>query len=310
MTSGRRSWTRTRRARMRVVTGLALTSLIGGAVVWLTGPTASASGPGWTSTSDIKWIINSGAITTIDNYAHSKSVTTAAFDNTNTYESGTIASGWTSHPLKVYTSYKTFKAHASSLPKGSWVMYDNEHWPQTPLREQRDPAAYMKDFVITAHAHNLKVILAPAVDLTTDMSCHVSGDKPWKNYLTNCDIPAMVGAAKPDLYEIQAQSFEDNTSATGTNCGCYAWVVSQAAGQARLVTGESSLPILAGLSSNHAGTVSTASHLYLDSEHTRHVVAGYWLNVPKMGKACPKCTKGGAPQVAYNYLHNKLGYSA
>jgi hypothetical protein len=46
-------------------------------------------------------------------------------------------------------------------------MYDPELWPQTPVSEQQDPVKYMTLFGQLAHANNLKVIQAPALDLGT-----------------------------------------------------------------------------------------------------------------------------------------------
>ena len=58
-----------------------------------------------------------------------------------------------------------FKAKAASIPAGSWVLYDIERWPWTPLIEQQHPLRYMKRFAYLAHAHGLKVILAPGPSL-------------------------------------------------------------------------------------------------------------------------------------------------
>jgi len=61
--------------------------------------------------------------------------------------------------------YPGFKAMASSIPRGSWVLYDIERWPWTPLIEQQHPLGYMKRFTDLAHRYGLKVILAPGPSL-------------------------------------------------------------------------------------------------------------------------------------------------
>ena len=67
-----------------------------------------------------------------------------------------------------YTSYAQFK---SNIRSGAirypyhWVMYDPEHWSKTPVSEQQNPVRYMTLFGQLAHAHGLKVIQAPALDL-------------------------------------------------------------------------------------------------------------------------------------------------
>jgi hypothetical protein len=61
--------------------------------------------------------------------------------------------------------YPGFKARVSSIPSGSWVLYDIEKWPWTPLIEQQHPLRYMKRFTDLAHSYGLKVILAPGPNL-------------------------------------------------------------------------------------------------------------------------------------------------
>ena len=69
-----------------------------------------------------------------------------------------------------YTSYAQFN---SDIASGAirypykWVMYDPEDWSATPVNEQKNPVKYMTLFGQLAHAHGLKVIQAPALDLGT-----------------------------------------------------------------------------------------------------------------------------------------------
>ena len=263
---------------------------------------------GWTGTGDIHWMINSNAIDLINSAAGNTTLTTGAFDNNRTNETGTVPSNWQSLPTTTYPSYQSFSSAVAKLAPGSWVIYDNESWTFTPAAEQQDPGAYMAKFVALAHQHQVHVILTPALDITTKMSCAVTGAPNWQNYLTNCRLPALAGAAHPDAFEIQAQSYQDNTDATVTGCGCYAWFVRQAASQARAVSGAQALRVYAGLSTDQSGVVSTGQQLNQDSQHTRQSVDGYWLNVPRKGSYCPKCTESGNPEVAVGYLR-LLGYT-
>ena len=271
----------------------------------------SATAQAWTSPSSIRWMVARSAVDTIDTYVGSTTLTTNTFDNPRTNEMGTLTAGWSAIPTTIYQSEAAFATaaanHQISTP---WVVYDTEDWPATPANEQQDPATYMKNFVYVAHQylpHPLHVILAPANDLVRSMSCYVSSDPIWKNYLSGCKLPVLAARAHPDVFEIQAQGYENDTSG-GTGCGCYAWFVRQAAADARAVRGETGLTVLAGLATDPSGNVSTGLNLYTDSASTRQVVQGYWLNVAKQSTACPKCTTSGDPQVAVNYLH-RLGYS-
>jgi len=285
---------------------LAVAAVLAGCGVAAASPHTAATG--WTGTGDIRWMINSGAIDLINGNTGNATLTTNAFDDNRTNETGTVAPNWQSLPTTTYPSYTAFSAAVTQLAAGSWVIYDNESWTFTPSREQQDPGTYMAKFVALAHQHQIHVILTPAVDITTKMSCHVTSDPSWQNYLTNCHLPTLAGDAHPDAFEIQSQGYQDDTDATSTQCGCYAWFTRQAASQARAVAGEQALSVYSGLSTNHSGVVSTGANLHTDSVDTRQAVDGYWLNVPRQGKYCPGCTKSGNPEVAVAYLR-MLGYS-
>ena len=79
-----------------------------------------------------------------------------------------VQAGYATTPVLSYTSYAQFR---SNIQSGAikypyhWVMYDPEHWYKTPVSEQQNPARYMTLFGQLAHAHGLKVIQAPALDL-------------------------------------------------------------------------------------------------------------------------------------------------
>lgn len=274
---------------------------------------AGAAAPPASAAPLSNWMVSSTAIGLIDGYTGNSTLTTNAFDVASTAEIGAPAAGWTSQRTATFTFYGPVSKSSSflyalkhgTIPAGTvYVLLDEESWSLTPHAEQVTPQIYMKEFVGAALKHGYEPILAPAMDLTSGMSCARSGLPAWQNYLVSCSVPAMVARAGPDVYEVQSQSLEANTSA-GTNCGCFAWFVSQAASQARAVV--SGLDVRAGLSTNPGGRVSSGQTLYTDTLDTDGAADGYWLNVPEKDPACPSCVAGGAPQVAVSYLQ-LLGY--
>ncbi len=261
------------------------------------------------------WIISSQAISLINGYVGSATLTTNAFDVSSTAQIGKPASGWVSKRTATYTFYGPVSKSSSFLyalknnkvPPGTvYVMLDLESWSLTPHAERVTPKVYMRDFAATARKHGYQPILAPSIDLTQGMACRKSADPAWKNYLVNCLVPTIVAGANPAVYEIQSQRFEANTTASA-NCGCFEWFVSQAAAQSRKVI--PGLDVRAGLSTNPSGNVSSGQVLYTDTLQTEATIDGYWLNVPKQGVSCPACVPDGAPQVAADYLE-LLGYSS
>jgi hypothetical protein len=279
-----------------------------------TGLGATAGGSPAEAATVSDWIVTSHAIGLIDGYTGSATLTTNAFDVPSTAEIGRPANGWVSRRTATYTFYGPVSKSSSFLyalkhgtvPKGTvYVMLDMESWALTPHSEQVTPKIYLREFVTTARKHGYQAILAPSINLTKGMACTKTSDPSWKNYLTNCSVPRIVAQANPDVYEIQSQQYEANTSA-GSSCGCFSWFVGQAAGQAQKVVAD--LVVRAGMSTNPGGHVSTGQTLYTDTLHTIGFVEGYWLNIPEQGTTCPNCVPGGAPQVAVSYLE-LLGYT-
>jgi hypothetical protein len=92
-------------------------------------------------------------------------------------------------------------------------MYDPEDWGQTPVNEQQDPVKYMELFGQLAHAHGLKVIEAPAMDL-----CSVSGTnyprlsgETCSAWFSRVNI-AGAGATDGDIFILQDESNTTNLS--------------------------------------------------------------------------------------------------
>ncbi len=194
----------------------------------LTG-TAAADTAGWTGTGDIHWMVDASALPLISGYTNNNTLVTSAFNNARTNVMGTPAAGLVpdSLPTKTYETYAAFQNAFPNLAPGSWVVYDLESWSQS-APDNTDPATYMTEFVTLAHSNPdptqwIHVILAPALDLVQTMTtsaddCYNSADPNYQNYLTNCQIPTLVGNAQPDAYEVQSQHFEACTAAGITGC--------------------------------------------------------------------------------------------
>ncbi len=102
-----------------------------------------------------------------------------------------------------YTSYAQF---SSDIASGAitypykWVMYDPEEWSQTPASEQQDPVRYMELFGTLAHAHGLKAIEAPAMDL-----CSVASAGCRARTWLRCRIEAAAPLATRDYSELPSR---------------------------------------------------------------------------------------------------------
>ena len=134
------------------------------------------------------------------------------------------------------------------LPTGTRaVLYDLEAWSFTPAAEQRDPARAAARAAALAHAHGLKIIVAPALDLTTVMAPGSSGPT-WRQFL-HLQLAAKI-AKVANVLDLQAQSLERGTASDAN-------FVRKAAAQARAANPQ--VTVLAGLSTNPPGAWSTAS---------------------------------------------------
>jgi hypothetical protein len=221
-----RSW----RTRSRFLAGVAAAAITAGTVIGpvlaSAAPASAASGPGW--------IVGAGTLAGVA--AQDPAVASQLLNNPNTFGAGSsltgdpIQPGLASTPVLSYTSYDQF---ASDLQNGritfayQWVMYDPEKWTQTPLAEQQDPIKYMTLFGQLAHAHGLKVIMAPAMDLG-----YVQGSviprlrrEPITSWYVRVNL-AGAAAAAGDIYTLQGES------QTG-NLAQYDWLYTNAAAQAR-----------------------------------------------------------------------------
>ena len=181
--------------------------------------------------------------------------------------------------FRSYAELKKMIRQGTIAPGIRWVMYDNEQWSLTPADEQADPVHYEQLFARLAHRQRYKVILAPAQDLVPgfDKNSFRGGKAVWPSYLSMGLAAASARAA--DIYEIQAQPYEMSVYRSQH---AYADFVAAAAAQARAAN--PGIVIYAGLSTQR---VSSAAQLLQDYEATRHLVNGYWLNIPRHDQPGP-----------------------
>ena len=90
------------------------------------------------------------------------------YDNPNAYivlkPGQQMPDGWKGKATLLFDSYASFAAAAHSGKIGggiSAVVYDNEHWAQTPPNEKADPAKYSRMFMELAHSMGMTFIAAP-----------------------------------------------------------------------------------------------------------------------------------------------------
>jgi hypothetical protein len=183
-------------------------------------------------------------------------------------------------PVVTFTSAAALTAAVSGgqLRTGVYgVLYDPEAWPFTPQAEQRDPVSAAARAAAVAHAHGLRFIVTPALNLSTVLSPGAKGPR-WRTFLSLRLVGRLAKVA--DVIEFQAQSLERDT-------GTYASFVQAAASQAR--TANPAVSVLAGLSTNPPGAPVDGSQLTAAIGASRSVVTGYWLNIPGAGPRCPTC---------------------
>jgi hypothetical protein len=162
----------------------------------------------------VGWVMSAGNVIQLDQLDH---ITASHFFNTpGSYDAGSslvkspVQPGYAATPVLTYTSYARF---SSDIQNGSitfpytWVMYDPEKWSGTPLNEQQNPVKYMTLFGKLAHAHGLKAMQAPALDLayvTGSVSPRLSRESANHWYI-RVNL-AGAAAAAGDIYLLQDES--------------------------------------------------------------------------------------------------------
>lgn len=202
----------------------------------------------------------------------------------------------TAVPVLPTVSFKSFAALAGTLDRGRLprdtraVIYDAEHWAQTPVDEQRDPASFYRQAAAITHRHGLIFIATPAMDLVnTDAKI---ADQAASFLKENIDASAASGA---DVLDIQAQSLERDPAA-------YQDFVGKAAAQAR--SANPKVTVVAGLSTNPPGSPVTPTMLVSDITAVAATTSGFWMNIPDLGPDCTDCTRS-RPEVAVGALTDR-----
>jgi hypothetical protein len=194
----------------------------------------------------------------------------------------------------IFGSAATLKQAVTSgqIPAGTYgVMYDPEVWPDTPVDEQRDPVSAATSAASVAHAHGLRFIVAPALNLTTVLASGSSGQR-WHQFL-NLNLAGQF-AQIADIIDLQAQSLERDATT-------YATFVREATAQ--VTAARPGVVVVAGLSTNPPGDVVSSANLVAAITATRTLVSGYWLNIPGPGPQCPTCGPAN-PAVGIEALQN------
>ena len=222
-------WTRSRLTKL----GIAAGSVIAAAGLTTTA-LLSGGAPAGAATISPSWAMTAG---NVQSMSRLDSATTAHFFNTpSAYGNGAslvktpVQAGYATTPVLTYTSYAQFStdiANGNISYPYKWVMYDPETWSATPLNEQQNPVKYMTLFGQLAHAHGLKVIQAPALDLAwapgsvLPIQRGESGDQ----WFVRVNL-AGAAAAAGNIFDLQNES-------NITSGGQYAWMFNTTASQAR-----------------------------------------------------------------------------
>jgi len=136
-----------------------------------------------------------------------------------------------------------------------------------------------------AHAHGLRFIVVPALNLSTVLNPG-RREPRWRQFLGLNLVGPLARAA--DFVELQAQSLERDTAT-------YTAFVHAAASQASAANPR--VTVLAGLSTNPPGAPVDSHYLTAAIRATRSMVDGYWLNIPGQGARCPTCN-APRPEIA------------
>ena len=182
------------------------------------------------------------------------------------------------HSLVLSGAASLARFHQATMSANSYVLLDLEDWSKSPVSEQKHPVATYAQATLLAKKRGKVLIATPAFDLIHSVQPHYHG--PIYPEFIRLGLARRI-ARYASVYEIQAQGIENIPSR-------YRALVLAIARQVQETNPHAI--ILAGLSTGPSGQKTTAKILYQDVLATRHIVAGYWLNIPGHGTACPRCT--------------------
>ncbi|MFJ1706946.1 hypothetical protein [Kitasatospora sp. NPDC088346] len=257
--------------------------------------------PSATTTAAVSWIVSGRTLGRLLATDPTGRTTARSFDTPDAYVltgdgDWAVPDGWHSTPTASFDSYAALEAalRGNRLdPRIKAVLYDNEHWPQTPAAEQTDPVRYDRMAADLVHRHHLLFIAAPATNLV-DALRPGTGAGAFDTFLSL----GLAGdiARHADVLDLQAQGAEDNPA-------LFASFVTAATAQARRANPR--IKVIAGLSTNPSGRAVGAAQIDRAARAVRAIVDGYWLNDPAASAACPGCT-GPYPRTALDTLR-RLG---
>jgi hypothetical protein len=219
------------------------------------------------------WLVSAGSLAQLATAA--PALTAAAFDTPRTFVTG--ANAGTLAPLSVpaavptqtFSDERTLAAavSAGSLHPGvQAVVYAPADARATPRPQQRNPAHYTQLAAQVAHAHDLLLIAAPALNLIGALAPGVS---PASRETAFLRLGVAAGAARyADAFVVPAQDAEAYPDG-------YASFTAAAAGQATRV--KPGIEVLAGLRAGPQPPVATATTLLDAFLGTRLTVSGYAL---------------------------------
>lgn len=271
--------------RALLLTSLITALLTSGAVRVLTAP----------SHARLLWIVASSGLKRLEATPHPAGLLHQAFDHAGTWVIvGPRLPAWlASWRCRRVFSFRSYTAMQKRLghPTGIWgVLFDPENWPFTPPIERQDVPGYTARVARLVHARGLRLIVTPGTDLA-----HSLLPRPGNQFraFVRLGLARRIAAAA-DVYEIQSQGAENHPR-------LFAWYIAQEAAQVR--AGNPHATVLAGLSTNPHGLRVTGAEVFREVQATRHLVQGYWLNVPQGGPGCPTCGRD-QPQVAIQLLES------
>jgi hypothetical protein len=234
-----------------------------------------------------RWVISSGAVNKI--IAQNATLARWAFDNPNTLIIGNPPAGWTSRRVADFHNYSALNRSISSLSSNVYygIILDQENWSFTPLYEQLNTTYYTMLSSRLAEPQGLVLISTPALDLAKAYGyrSNFSGVFQRLGIAYNTSMYSQV-------YELQAQSLESNTSK-------FASFSHEEYLQAK--AGNPNAIFFIGISTNPNSENITGGELYAAINATDNFSGGYWLNVPNESIYCPGCGEA-KPEVAVQLL--------
>src|SRR5580704_1745054 len=216
-------WWRPRTARAKV--GVAAVVVAGAALALAVALGGSPAKP--------VWIMTAGNVQSMS--LQDASMAAHFFDTSTSYGAGAslvktpVQARYDTTPVLSYTSYARFSSDIRSGAiryRYKWVMYDPENWSATPVGERQNPVKYMTLFGQLAHAHGLKVMQAPALDLGTVPGSVLPRHRgeSVNQWEVRVDI-AGAAAASGDIFLLQDES---NTTVKGQYAPLFNTTESQA----------------------------------------------------------------------------------